>query len=266
MRLVRGTACSVLLLVALAGCGGGSESASDTSGGDTGDAAAPAAPAGAPMPGAPGASGTIAAVTGSTAQLQGGDGQVAVSWTDATTFTEQVAGTLADVAVGSCVLVSSAAEAADGEPVAAASVRITEPEDGACTGGFGGGPGGERPEGMPTDRPADLPTDLPTDQPPGGGFGAGAVGAVTAVSAAGFSVESDEGAVEVTVDDATTYTATVAADASAAEVGRCASAVGDADDTGAVAATTVALSDPVDGECRLGGRGFGGGTPGQDVS
>lgn len=261
-RAARGTACSVLVLVTLAACGGGSESATDSTPTDSA-AAAPAGGAGGAgggMPGAPGASGTIAAVSGSTLQVQSeSSGQVAVSWTDATTFSEQVAGTLADVAVGSCVMVQSAAEAEEGSPVTATAVRISEAQDGECTGGFGGGPGGgERPEGMPTDLPTDLPTDRPTDMPGGGrGFGGGTFGAVTAVSATGFTVEAPDSSVEVTVAAATTYATTATADASAVEVGRCATAQGEADDTGAVTATRISVSDPVDGACSS-GRGFGG--------
>lgn len=253
MKLSRltGTACVVLLLASLTACGGDEDSATDAA------AAASAAPAdrggtgGAGMPGAPGASGLVAAVSGRTLQVQSaGSGQVAITWTAETAFLEQVAGSLADVTVGTCVFVTADGETEDGEPVAAGAVRITEAgEDGECTGGFGGsgGPGGERPEGMPTD----LPT---TDRPDGPG---GTAGKVTAVSTTGFTVESAEVDAEVTVDAETTYSTTTEADAAAAEVGRCVTAAGESDDTGAVTATRISISDPVDGECSA-GRGFGG--------
>ena len=259
MKLSRltGTACAVLLLASLTACGGDDGSATDAEA----EAAASAAPAGgrggpggAGMPGAPGASGLVAAVSGRTLQVQSADsGQVAVTWTAETAFLEQVAGSLADVTVGTCVLVTAASETEDGEPVAADAVRITEAgEDGECAGGFGGagGPDGERPEGMPTD----MPTERPTDRP--GGFG-GTAGRVTAVSDTGFTVESAEVDAEVTVTADTTYSTTAEADAAAAEVGRCVMATGEADDTGAVTATRISVSDAVDGECSS-GRGFGG--------
>jgi hypothetical protein len=271
-RVTRGTAASALVLAALTGCGGGDKTATDSSG-TSGAAAAetPAAGAGAGgLGGGPGASGTVAAVTGTTMQVQSdAAGQVAVSWSADTTFLQQVDGTLADVAVGTCVMVTSDAETTEGDPVAATAVRITESQDDGCTGGFGGGPGSGRPTDLPTDLPTDRPTDPPEGMPsggPGGGFGGGTFGEVTAVSGSGFTVESGDDTVEVTVDGATTYSTTAAATAAAVEVGRCAVAVGEADDTGAVAATTINLSDPVDGECTTGLRGgFGGGAP-EDAS
>ena len=63
----------------------------------------------------------------------------------------------------------------------------------------------------------------------------------------------------------TTYTTTQSADASALKVGKCVVATGQADDTGAVAAQRLVVSDPVDGSCST-GFGFGrgqGGTTGQ---
>ncbi|MFC7494797.1 MULTISPECIES: hypothetical protein [unclassified Nocardioides] len=273
-RLTLATASSVLLVATLAACGGDS-SASD-SGSDAGSSQG--APAGG-MPargGFPGASGEVAAVSGTTAQVQSQQsGQVAVTWTEDTAFTEQVDGTLDDVAVGSCVLVTTGDETAeDATEVTAATVRVTEAtDDGGC--GFGGaggpgGPGGERPEGMPTDLPSDLPTDMPSDMPGGGRPGGfGTVGEVTAVSADGFTVSttdpgSDETTeVDVSVDDATTYTTTAAAKSSAVQVGACVTARGESDDTGAVTADTISVSQPVDGECTggfaLGMRGAAGG-------
>ena len=55
----------------------------------------------------PGASGKVAAVDGTTIQVQSPqDGQVAVTWTASTTFTQEVAASLADVKVGDCVVVT----------------------------------------------------------------------------------------------------------------------------------------------------------------
>ncbi len=253
-RVTLATASSVLVLATLAACGSDStDSSSDSTqaaGGQAGQ-----------LPGGqrgmrPGASGEVAAVSGSTAQVQSQDsGQVAVSWTDDTTFTQQVDATLADVTVGSCVMVTSADDIA-------ATVRIMDAsDDGGC--GFGGG---QRPEGAPSGMPSDRPTDLPD----GGRRGFGTVGEVTAVSGSGFTVSAtqpgadDATEVSVTVGDDTTYTTSAKAAAAAVKVGVCVNAQGDSDDTGAVTAASISVSQPVDGECTggFGMGGMGGGRPG----
>lgn len=272
-------AASVLVL---AGCSAGpSEAAAPTT------SAAPqqqgADDAQRPGPGG-GASGEIASVNGTVMQVRSTDAQTAVTWTDTTTFSATVAGSLADVTVGACVVAVSTATSGDATdtsaPLEAASVQLTEPaDDGTCTGGFGGfgggGPGGGgRPDGMPTDMPSmpagELPDGAPTDLPSGGpggfaGFGGLATGKVTATDGSTLTVEAtglDDATTTrtVTVTDATTYTTTVAADASAIVVGQCATARGESDDSGKVTATSVTVSAPTDGECSTGmlGRGFPG--------
>lgn len=72
----------------------------------------------------------------------------------------------------------------------------------------------------------------------------------------------------VTVTGATTYSRTVTAKPAAIKVGLCASAVGPADDTGAITATEIRLNAPTNGSCSAGfggvfggrGRGSGGAT------
>ena len=220
---------------------------------------------------APGLTGEIAALTGQTFQLQDSDSQTAVTYSDATTFTSTLAATLADVTVGQCVNVSNAA-AADGTDAAtvatSVAVAVTDAVDGACAlglGGMGGGgmAGGTPPTDMPTGLPEDMPmgadgtapTGMPTDLPAdAGGFGSRTSGLVTAVTATTITVESTDvdGVVSsetVTVDDSTSYTKTSAADVSALAVGLCASAQGEADDTGSFAASAVALSVTGDDGC-----------------
>lgn len=255
-RPVLVTATAVLLVATLVACGGGGDpDATDAGPRDSGPSIQ-AGPGGQP----PGASGEVADVSGRTAQVQSrSGGQVAVTWTAGTTFTEEVDATLADVAVGSCVMVTSTSTGTDDSEAAevtAASVRVTEPaDDGGC--GFGaGGPGGGEP---PTELPTEMPEgDLPSGAPDGVRRGFGSVGEVTSLTADGFTVTSqrpgDEDATEITVlvDGDTAYTATADAKASAVEVGRCVVARGESDETGAVTATAVAVSDPVDGECEGG--------------
>lgn len=212
-------------------------------------------------PGAQPGSGEVAAVDGSTAQVQSDSSQTAVSWTDSTTFTRQVGGSLDDVAKGACVLVVGEGS---GGAVTAASVRITEPVDGECATGFGGGrpAGGERPTDRPSGAPEGQEPPAQGDRP-GGGM---ASGKVTAVSDGGFTVESstpgsdDTSSVKVAVDDDTTYATTTKADAGDVLVGVCLQTRGETDSAGAVAATSIQISAATDGECS-GGLGRRGGAP-----
>ncbi|MET3963042.1 hypothetical protein ABIE44_002976 [Marmoricola sp. OAE513] len=271
-----------VLLVGAAGCG---SSDSGTPTGSTQNEGAQTSQNGSGPTGQgqlPGADGKVAAVVDTTAQVQGQNGQVAVTWNGSTTFTQQVEARLADVEVGTCVVVQSASSAADDSSeapteAAATSVRIApKGADGTCAAGLGGGGprlstnGGQPPSGFPSGAPTDVP---------GGGNGGprmrafgGAVGEVTAVSAGGFTVKSSvpqldgsapsagstpkvsETSVAVTVSSATTYTTTGKATAADVKVGSCLRAQGETDDTGAVTAKTIALSPAVDGECTSGFR------------
>ena len=83
---------------------------------------------------------------------------------------------------------------------------------------------------------------------------------MTAISDAGFTVASqrqgaDDAATTVTVTTSadTTYTTTASATATDVKVGVCVTSRGETDDTGALTATSIAVSDPVDGECAVGG-------------
>ncbi len=247
---------------------------------------------GGELPGGGGVTGEIAAVSDSVLQVQGDDGQTAVSWDDSTTITQTVTAALSDVTVGSCVVAVGAGD--DG--TAATSVTISTAVDGECTGGFGGGAGGgapggggagggEMPEGggMPSgapdgqapgdgEQPSGMPTDLP-DGASGGGFGGmqsfiwGLVtavdGSTITVESAGFGDDAETTTATVTVDDATTYTTTADADATAIAVGRCVVAQGESDDSGKVAATSLALSDAGEDGCSTGFGGRGGMPGGQ---
>jgi hypothetical protein len=267
------------VLVLLAACSGGSgdAAATDPSAATT---QAPAAQQGG-TPGHGGTTGEVAAVADALLQVQGEDGQTAVTWDDATTISQTVAAAPADVTVGSCVV---AMTSGDDEAAAATSVAITSPVDGACTGGFGGGAGGggvpggaapadgELPDGVPTDRP-EMPDGAPTggtdgQRPAGGGLGGITAGVVTAVDGSTITVESgdDATATTVTVDATTTYTSTVAADATAIAVGRCVTAQGESDGSGQVAATALVLSDAGDEGCSAGFGGRGGARPDDSTS
>lgn len=260
-RILTLSATALVLAVSLSGCG---EEDVDQ---DPASAQSSQQPgSGRPGGGQPG-SGQVAAVDGSTAQVQGSSSQTAVTWTSSTTFTQQVAGSLDDVTAGSCVVVSGEGD----DTVTATSVRITEAEGDDCSGGFGG-PGGDRPDrgDAPQDRPSDAPTDRPSDAPRGmgGGMGGGlAAGRVTAATDSGFTVAStrpgsdESSSVTVAVTDDTTYTTTEKADADDVKVGVCVQTRGESDSKGAVTATSIAISPAADGECVSRGPGGRGGAP-----
>lgn len=224
----------------------------------------------------PGTDGKIAAVADSTAQVQSAaSGQVAVSWTSSTAFTTQVDAKLSDVKVGDCVMVTSESADASGDTsqtppaqateITATSVRISPPVDGSCTPTGGPGGGGPQFQGGPPQgggNGGQPPAGGQNGAPPGGGqfrgIG-GAFGTVTSVNAKGFVVESTRPAqgdtaaetmtVTVTVAGTTTYTTTAKGSAADVKVGQCLRADGEADDTGAVTATRIAITPPTDGEC-----------------
>ena len=119
--------------------------------------------------------------------------------------------------------------------------------------------------------PAGTPSSGRTRGPAGGsGFGGfGAFGKVTAVSGAGFTVVSSRPqngtattaptSETVQTPAGTKYTQTGAANAQALVVGVCVTALGKADDTGSIAATSIALRPAENGSCSSGfGGGFGG--------
>jgi hypothetical protein len=171
--------------------------------------------------------------------------------------------------------------------VAAQTVEIFPSIGGSCAAGlagglgFGGGAGGF---GNRTGAPRPTRTDGQSATGPGGaqggpnGFGAqlrGAVGTVTELGNGTFTVEPvarrgtgtattpAASAVTVTYAASTTFSTLTKAAASSVKVGVCLTAVGKTDDTGAVTASAVQVSQPVDGSCTTGFRGAGGfGRPG----
>jgi hypothetical protein len=169
-----------------------------------------------------------------------------VNFSGSTTFTDRASGTLADVTAGSCVVVTGT-----GTPVAAQSVEISAGTANGCA--LGGGGGGLRPQNGNSSRPP-RPSGANNN-----GQGRGAFGKVTTVSATGFTVQQDNrqtGAttdVQVTVDGSTTYTKSESANSSALKVGECVAATGQADDTGAVTAKTISISQAGPNGCSVGG-------------
>ncbi len=175
--------------------------------------------------------------------------------------------------------------------VTAATVEIFPATNGGCAttglaggGGFGapssggrGAGGFGRGSGAPQPTAPGQGSGTSTGAPNGfGGQFRGATGKVTALDGASFTVQpvarrAQDGStttaapspVTVTYAASTTFTRSGKATAAAVKVGLCLTAFGKADDTGAVTATAIQLSQPVGGSCTTGFRlGGGAGRPG----
>jgi len=245
-------------------------------------------------------SGEIASISGTSLEVQSTTSQTTVNYTSTTTFEQTVSATVADVTVGSCISAfgkptsgtsSSSTIRAFGEPVTATTVTISQPTSAGCTGGFGGfgggpggagggfprggtggtgGAGGGSGEGFP---------GAGSGSRPAGGFAGGTFGAasgsVTAVSGSSVTISEKNprtgttSSVVVTLTASTTFTQRTTASATDLAVGKCASAIGPANSTGAVTASSITISTPGANGCTSGfgfrGAAAGGpaaGTPG----
>lgn len=245
-------------VLTLAACGG-SSSATDAGS----NANQPPGPAQGAFPGA---NGLIASVSGSTLQVQGQQAQTAVTYSGNTAITATKSVALSAVKAGDCV---SANGSAENGVLTATNIRISQSVNGDCatTGPAGGLPG--RPEGAGA-----PPSGLPGGgTPPSGAPGAGAgftvaTGKVTDVAATGLTLSGQlltigsgaspspsQGQVTVSAGTDTTVSKEVQATSAALVVGKCARAIGDANDKGTIAATSINVSEAVDGKCAMGFRG-----------
>jgi hypothetical protein len=288
---------SLAASTALAACGGGSSSKAAASASPTTSAGAPSGgtSTGAPAAGSgygsfPGASGSVAAISGSSMEVQNPEsGQVTVSWTGSTTFGRTATVTASSVAAGDCVTVSGTSSKG---VVAAKTVVISQPIDGTCArAAFGGRAGGvaARPGG-----PGGS-----AGPPPGGSSRSGsrtgrfhrfggasgfsfASGKVTSLSSTGLVLSGFSSAriskkpatgtttkptfttatVHVTLASSTVYTEQVKATPSDLAVGDCVTATGKTSSTGAVTASRIQIDSTGDKTCTTGFGGFGGGGAG----
>jgi hypothetical protein len=221
------TAGSAAALALLAACGGSAHGSGTTSGAAPSGAAANRAAA----PGArgPAASGTIAEIDGNTVQVQNTEGQVAVSVSDRTTYTQTTAATLAAVRVGSCITAISASTAtgapssgtsgSEPQTFIADAIVVTSAVDGSCTRGFGGAAG---PRGSftaapsrfraPSEAPSEAPSGAPATRPTGSAGQLprtlGATGLVTAVDGSTITVKAERRALPATPAASPSPTAT----------------------------------------------------------
>jgi hypothetical protein len=271
-RAVFVAAASVAAALVLSACGGSSGANPPPSSAASSSSSA-GARQGAPS-GAPAASGKVAAISGTTMQVQNQQtGQVAVSWSGSTKFRHQVAVTLADVKAGDCVAaVAPSGTDSSATSFTATSLTVSPAVNGSCTGGAAGpggsgGPGGGRftgapPSGFPSGK---LPSGLHSGTQ-GRPVAAVAAGKVTSVSGSTLVIAARQfGSGDtsttnktVTVDGKTKITTEAATTSKSLKVGKCVTAQGKADSAGTVAATSVRITDPTNGQCALFFGGFGG--------
>ena len=278
MRGTLALAAGLLLAGAgLAGCAGGKSGGQAVA--QTSSAAAQQTQRAGFGNGGPAAFGVLAEIDGHMLQVQNqSTGQVSVSYSGGTTFSQTKQVTLAALKVGDCVTAmgrrspaSSGSAAPRPTSFPATSVQISVQVNGSC--GFGGGFGrGARPSGFPSGRPSGFPSGRPSGFPsgrpsgfpsgrPGGGFGDFATGTVSTLAGSSMTVRTpargQQSPTTITVEltGSTSYTETLPATPAALQVGECVSATGKADSTGAVAATRIALSPAGPDGCSAGGFG-----------
>lgn len=262
-----GVAVAAALLAACSSGSGGTPSSSPASASASPAAGSPTG-AGPRGPRGPAASGTIAEVSAGSIEVQSQQaGQVTVTYTAKTAFSETASTTRAAVTAGSCV-VATAPSGTDtsSHSFAAASVFVSKPTNGQCRQALFGGPRGSAGTGSPRAFPSGVPTrqrpsGFPSGFPSGRAFGSAANGKVTGVSGSTITVSGTDprtrsaATYTVTLTSTTKYSQTVQTTAKALAVGKCASAEGKANDAGAVAATSIRITPPVNGTCEV---GFGG--------
>ncbi|HMD46051.1 MAG TPA: DUF5666 domain-containing protein [Acidimicrobiales bacterium] len=253
-----------------------------------------AAAAGAPAPFG-GASGTVAAVSGTSMEVQNPNtGQTTVAWTSKTTFSETLSVQKAAVTVGDCVTVTGTNSKKGSSRMAARSVAVQPASSSSTcigqrigTGGFPGRPafsGGRPPGGFPQGTAVEGGGAF--RRPPGApGFEnlTFASGKVTAVGPSSITIHGVTGGgfgfvragtksgtkpaapkpttIPVTTTSSTTYSQTQTTASSALAVGDCVTAFGPTGSTGNVTAATVRITSP-HGSSGCATRGFGGGGPG----
>jgi Domain of unknown function (DUF5666) len=200
----------------------------------------------APANGEAQVSGLIASVAGNSIQVTKEDNATAaVNFTATTKVTEVTPAALTDVTTGSCVTVRPAKEESQGgQPVTAASVRVSPSVNGACP------KDQESAPGSASTAPSGSPTTAPANAEPVRGAVASVAGNtinVTSTDASGNTTQT-----AVTVDDKTKYTKQASAPIDAITQGKCLNARGTVDNAGTLQATSIKLQPANDGKC--GGR------------
>ncbi|OMC31546.1 hypothetical protein A5738_18000 [Mycobacterium colombiense] len=170
------------------------------------------------------------------------NGTASVNFTSTTKITEAVPAGLPDVTPGSCVSVKPTEGSAPGQPVTAASVKISESVNGACP----------KPPQTAPGASTTTPPSLPPSQAPA--KPAWVRGSVASVSGNTINLTNTDPSgntkqTTVTVDDNTKYSKQSSANTDAITPGKCLSARGTQDSGGALQATSIKLRQAVDGKC-----------------
>lgn len=197
----------------------------------------------APANGEARVSGLIASVAGNSVQVTKEDNSTAaVNFTSTTKVTETTPAALTDVTSGSCVTVRPTQEAQGGQPVTAASVKVSPSVNGACPAkpaGQGSGPGPSTPP--PPGSPAPAPKPAPVR---------GSVASVSGntINVTGTDPGGNTTQTAVTVDDKTKYSKQASATTDAIAQGKCLWARGTMDN-GTLQATSINVRQANDGKC-----------------
>lgn len=187
-------------------------------------------------------SGLIASVAGNSIQVTKEDNATAsVNFTSTTKVTESVPAGLPDVTPGSCVSVKPTEGSAPGQPITAATVKISESVNGACP------KQQQAPGGSSSPAPSLPPSQAPAKP-------ARVHGSVASVSGNTINLTNTDPSgnstqTTVTVDDKTQYRKQSPANIDAITPGKCLSARGTKDNGGALQATSIKLRQAVDGKC-----------------
>ncbi|MGZ4586173.1 MAG: DUF5666 domain-containing protein [Mycobacterium sp.] len=163
----------------------------------------------------------------------------AVNFTSTTKVTETTPAALTDVTSGSCVTVRPAQEAQGGQPVTAASVKVSPSVNGTCP-AKPAGPGSTTP--APPGSPAPAPKPTPVR---------GSVASVSGntINVSGTDPSGNTTQTAVTVDDKTKYSKQASATTDAIAQGKCLWARGTMDNGGTLQATSINVRQANDGKC-----------------
>ena len=162
-------------------------------------------------------------------------GNATVDFGGSTKVTETGPAALTDVTAGSCVSVRPQEAGQGGQPITAASVRVSPAVDGKC------------PQAKESGKRSGVQGSVASV--------AGNTINVTSTDASGNATQT-----AVTVSDKTKYNKQAAADTQAISAGKCLTAKGTQDSGGALQATTIDLRPAHDGKCagEAGHHGHGG--------
>ncbi len=196
--------------------------------------------------------GTLVSVSGTKLILSTANGNVDVAFSSSTSISKTSTGSLADIAVGSCVTATGGVDSMG--VITATSVTVSPAVNGACAAAAytGGNPGG-----FPGGRLGASPRARPS-----GGFGfdfASMRGVVTAVDGATLTVRATTGSSQtLTVPTTARISTTAGGSTSDLVAGSCVAAIGPRGTSGTVQARSLLIEPAGASGCFTGGGGFGG--------